>query len=182
MATEGIIPFDVAVGFGSVWIADFGRVLRVSPETGATVASVPGDFGAFAVGEGSVWLGPGYTTGLLRIDPRTNEVEVAADRVPEAIFTRVAVGERAVWALDPFEDRVWRIEPGASRITDSFGTGRLPKGMAVGEGAVWVANSRDGTVTRYDPKTADVQTIVVGGTPAAIAVGAGSVWVTTDAR
>ena len=107
---------------------------------------------------------------------------MVAGSAPEAIFTRMAAGEGAVWALDPFDDRVWRIEPGAGRISDSFRTGRLPKGLAVGEGAVWVANSRDGTVTRYDPKTADVETIEVGGTPTAVAVGAGSVWVTTDAR
>jgi streptogramin lyase len=51
--------------------------------------------------------------------------------------------------------------------------------MALGDGFAWVASSRDGTVTRVDPETADLLTVDVGGRPRAIAVGEGGVWVIT---
>jgi hypothetical protein len=54
--------------------------------------------------------------------------------------------------------------------------------LAAWRNAVWVANSRDGTVTRYEPKTADISTIKVDGTPVNLAVGEGGVWVVTQAR
>jgi YVTN family beta-propeller protein len=49
--------------------------------------------------------------------------------------------------------------------------------VAVGAGAVWVTNTIEGTVSRIDPETYEVQTIVVGNAPAGIAVWEGRVWV-----
>jgi virginiamycin B lyase len=77
---------------------------------------------------------------------------------------------------------VVRIDPATNRLAGSLPTGRGAVHIAAGAGAVWVANSRDGTVTRYDPPTADITTIRVGGSPIAIAAGEGRVWVATVAR
>jgi YVTN family beta-propeller protein len=70
-----------------------------------------------------------------------------------------------------------RIDGATGRSTE-IRVGRIPQGVAVGEGAVWVANARDGTVSRVDPETLDVETIEVGGRPEDVAVGEGGVWVT----
>jgi DNA-binding beta-propeller fold protein YncE len=51
-----------------------------------------------------------------------------------------------------------------------------PTAIASGEGAIWVAE-QGGTISRIDPRTNDVCTILVGGEPSAIAVGGGMVWV-----
>jgi len=53
-------------------------------------------------------------------------------------------------------------------------------GGAVGQGSA-NRNGNDGTVTRFDPKTADVKHIEVGGTPTDLAAGAGGVWVAVKA-
>jgi YVTN family beta-propeller protein len=46
-----------------------------------------------------------------------------------------------------------------------------------------VTSTIDGTVSRIDPRTAEVvDEIDVGGRPHEVAVGAGGVWVTADAR
>ena len=51
----------------------------------------------------------------------------------------------------------------------------------MGFGSVWVANSRDGTVSRIDPRSNKVvKTIAVGGSPRSIAVGNGRVWVSVQ--
>jgi peptide/nickel transport system substrate-binding protein len=61
--------------------------------------------------------------------------------------------------------------------------GDSPRGITVGADAVWVANSRDGTVSRIDPRTNDVtKTIKIGGSPQGIAVAAGKLWVSTQNR
>ena len=59
--------------------------------------------------------------------------------------------------------------------------GAGPTGIAVGAGAVWVANSRDGTVSRIDPRRDRVvATIAVGDSPDNLTVSAGRVWVTVQ--
>ena len=52
-------------------------------------------------------------------------------------------------------------------------------GIAVGKSAVWVTSFTDGTVTRLDPDSGEVQgdPIEVGRRPRGVAVGEGSVWV-----
>ena len=54
---------------------------------------------------------------------------------------------------------------------------RLPENAAAGRDAIWVTSARDGTLTRYDPSSADLRTLDVGGTPTGLAVGDDSVWV-----
>jgi streptogramin lyase len=63
----------------------------------------------------------------------------------------------------------------------AFRVGRIPEALGVGAGGVWVTSSRDGTVTRFDPATADLRTIDVGGAAHEIAVGDDAVWVAVDA-
>jgi streptogramin lyase len=60
--------------------------------------------------------------------------------------------------------------------------GRAPTAIAAGAGAVWVTSERDGTLTRIDPSTSDVETIDVGGAATDVAVGRDAVWVTVDVR
>ena len=54
--------------------------------------------------------------------------------------------------------------------------------IILADGFVWVASARDGSVTRVNPDTADIETIDVGGTPTDIAVGPGALWVAVDVR
>ena len=56
--------------------------------------------------------------------------------------------------------------------------GRLPGGVAVFAGSVWVPNALDGTVSRIDAETGEIEaTVDVGGFPREVAAGGGAVWV-----
>src|SRR5207253_3985933 len=55
----GNAPYNVAAGFGSVWVTVSGELVRLDPATGAVLAriSVGGRPWGVAVGEGAVWVG-----------------------------------------------------------------------------------------------------------------------------
>jgi serine/threonine protein kinase len=187
-AIDGIIPCGVSAGAGAVWLCDYAHqpetLLRLSPASGRLVKVVPGcPCVPPAFGEGSAWVVafPTYGEGdwVYRLAPKTNRI-VAKVKLGFRPGWYDA-GERGFWAVDTLNDLVHRVDAASNKLAETFPTGRLPLGLAVGFGAVWVANSRDGTVTRYDPSTADISTIRVGGTPISLAVGEGGVWVVTQA-
>jgi peptide/nickel transport system substrate-binding protein len=68
-------------------------------------------------------------------------------------------------------------------VTNTINVGNGPAAVAVAPGAVWVANSHDATVSRIDPATNRVKTLIpVGEGPSGIAVtpGTGDVWVANE--
>jgi DNA-binding SARP family transcriptional activator len=99
---------------------------------------------------------------------------------------RVAVGARAVWAINRADKTLSRISP-ASLKTRVFGLPAAPSGLAVGPHAVWVANGQSGSVSMIDPATGFTRTILLGAEPSgrsgirryasAVAIGRRSVWV-----
>jgi YVTN family beta-propeller protein len=92
--------------------------------------------------------------------------------------TTVAVGDRAVWAVNETADTVSRIDP-LSKAVQTIPVGSSPTGIAVCRGGVWVANHDDGTVSWISPQTDGVVGVIRTGTgPTAIACGFGAVWVT----
>ena len=66
------VPVGVAVGFGSVWVADLGarQIVRVNPKTGRIVArlGLRGFPVRLAVGFGSLWVRDD-TGRVLRVKP-----------------------------------------------------------------------------------------------------------------
>ena len=60
--------------------------------------------------------------------------------------------------------------------------GQGPTAVAVGEDAVWVANTGDGTLSRIDPETNEVErTVEVGNAPSGLALADGLLWVSVQA-
>ena len=84
--------------------------------------------------------------------------------------------------MNATDDSILRIDPATDRVTPTVRVGRLPTAVAAGGGAVWVTSGRDGTLTRIDPDTSDVETIDLGGAATDVAIGLGGVWVTVDVR
>ncbi|MGH2730244.1 MAG: hypothetical protein ACRDJI_06485 [Actinomycetota bacterium] len=72
-------------------------------------------------------------------------------------------------------------------VVASIDVGNEPSGVAAGGGSLWTANSGDGTVSRVDTGTSEVESYVVEGEPDDIAVAAdlgskkGDVWVANPA-
>ena len=102
-------PQDVAIGFGSVWVASqrSGRLLRIDQRTSTLGGSIPvtGEPTFVAVGAGAVWVGNADRT-VQRIDPGTGAV-TATHRVDAALHG-MTVDEESLWTVDSVGDTVSR--------------------------------------------------------------------------
>src|SRR5262245_60758791 len=139
----GSAPYNVAAGFGSVWVAVNGGLVRLDPTTGRVVAhiAVGGRPWGVATGEGAVWVG-NYTNGTVtRVNPATNSVTwrvTLTSGFGEASPVGVAAGGGSVWAADNAGDEVWRLAPATGAVLGVAHVGDAHELVGVGEGAVWV--------------------------------------------
>jgi streptogramin lyase len=166
------------VGLGSV----------VVPERSGTF-DVMGHPQLVAAGAGAVWVlnppdpdgaGPGEGQGgrLLRIDPAGGIRSVM--RFRGLGDGSLAVGEGAVWLVEPASASLTRYALGSGRISERrpFGAGRAPVLMAVGEGFVWVVlDGPDPALAKVHPRTMRVVRWIALASAGGVAVGAGRVWV-----
>lgn len=174
-------PTAIAIGAGSVWVADQarGRVLRLDPQTrrpaGPAIRVGKGPV-ALAVGDGGVWVAHG--DGQVRsIDPETGVVRPGSVRVSGA--DGLAVGAGGVWVTNRIAGTVTRIDPATRRPDRPVRVGAGAADVVVADGAVWVANGAAGTISRVDPATGEVAAPIRSGAPAvlALAAGDGGLWV-----
>jgi YVTN family beta-propeller protein len=113
-APGGPGPVELAVGEGSVWVAN-----RLLGRNG--------------------YLPSGKRGSVSRIDLETNAV-VATIRVGHEP-SGIAVGGGAVWVVNGTDATVSRIDPHTNRVTATIRIGGRPQGIVVGNGAVWVSVS-----------------------------------------
>src|SRR5262249_20061059 len=69
-------------------------------------------------------------------------------------YIGVAVGEGSIWATNPNEDAVYRVDPASMKVTARIPVGPYPWGVAVGADHVWVAihhGTDHGALQRIDP-------------------------------
>jgi branched-chain amino acid transport system substrate-binding protein len=175
---SNVAQSHIALAAGSVWaIAPDFSLVRIDPTRNA-VASVSHDVAAVAVAadRGGVWVLSDDGT-VARIGARSNRVTIRA-KVPATGLSALAVGAGSVWATDPYQGTLWRIDPGSHVVERTIDVGVGSDSVAFGAGSVWVTNSLQGTLNRVDPATNRVvRTIPLGNTPRAVAVGEGRVWV-----
>jgi streptogramin lyase len=179
----GNAPYNVAAGFGSVWVTVFRELVRLDPATGAVVARirVGGRPWGVAVGEGAVWVA-GWTDGSVsRVDPATNTVTwrvTLNTPLGEASPVGVAAGGGSVWAADNSSDEVWRLDPATGAVLGAAHVGDAHEFVGFGEGGVWVS-SEDGTVGALDPASGTVTRSIAAGADADfLGFSPASVWVT----
>ena len=137
----GSIPSGIAVGGGSVWVANSGdaTVYRFNPltyeEGPVKTISVGRRPTGIAFGEGAVWVASAGDDAVTRINPGTNStVTIAVGDEPVA----VATSPGAVWVAST-SGTVARIDPETNDVVKTIGVGNAPAGIAFGEGFVWVA-------------------------------------------
>ncbi|HSC50247.1 MAG TPA: PQQ-binding-like beta-propeller repeat protein [Gaiellaceae bacterium] len=179
----GDAPYNVAVGFGSVWVTVSEGLVRLDPATGAILARI--DIGGrpwgVAVGEGAVWVGNLSDGTVTRIDPVTNAVawRVTLDNpLGQGSPVGVAAGDGSVWAADNSSDEVWRLDPATGGILGTAHVGDAHEFVGFGESGVWIS-SEDGTIGELDPATGTVtRTIRAGADADFLGFSPGSVWVT----
>lgn len=116
-------------------------------------------------------------------DPRIAVIkgEELVDRIsapPGA--TAVRAGDGALW-VPTYDGTVGRYSLASKKWT-SFGVGPSPRFLDIGYGGVWVMNQGDGSVSRIDATTGEVETIPGTGKPIEggdLTTGAGAVWLRT---
>jgi class 3 adenylate cyclase/streptogramin lyase len=169
---------DVALGYGSVWLAFVdGRVFRLEAETTDVEATIPvgGSLDGVVVGADGVWALDIANGTLTRVDPRTEEVGHPTE-LAGSILAMAADDDR-VWLLDAVGHVVIPIDPAGVK-RDPIPVGSKPSGIAVGLGSVWVCDE-GGDVYQIDPLTKQTNVIHVGGRLTAIAVDEdnGTLWI-----
>jgi YVTN family beta-propeller protein len=94
---------------------------------------------------------------------------------------KMATGGGFVYALgDAADRRLWRIDPRAGRIVQTYRLGFAPVDLAADAGSIWVVDQIGDAVVRID-RASGRQTarIPVGAGASGVALGAGSVWVSS---
>jgi DNA-binding beta-propeller fold protein YncE len=171
---------DVDGGFGAIWVASQGALLRIDPQTNRVVATIPvpvtGENASIAFGEGAVWVTSGQANGVVyRVDPAANHV-TAAIGVPGGAFG-IVVAAGIVWVTQylPESDPgiVARIDARTNKLLTPIEVPNMPGAIRSGLDAVWVTSRF--TVSRIDPHSGAVtQPLHRAGDVRA--VGGGALW------
>lgn len=169
----------------SVWVPSLNPniLFRLDATTGAVLdrARLPASPVAEAV------VGVAGDRAYVLVEPSEPRIAVVeGDEVVEeiaapegAVAVRAGVG--SLW-VPTSEDTVERYDLGSGSWT-SVPVGPAPRFLDVGFGAVWVMNQGDGSVSRIDPRSEEVEQIAMAGVPIQggdLTVGAGAVWLRTD--
>jgi YVTN family beta-propeller protein len=128
----------------------------------------------------SAWVATNFPPGIARVDHDTvaGRSQVVWGRPLPNLTDTLAVGHGSVWAVDPAQHIIRRLDPKTGRITAQLHAGLDPVAIAADARAVWVADAGDNSVSRIDPRTNGVaQAIAVGNGPVALASGDGAIWV-----
>jgi streptogramin lyase len=180
----GDAPYNVAAGFGSVWVAISGGLARLDPASGDVTAriSLGGRPWGVATGEGAVWVGNESDGTVTRVDPSTNkvawQVTLTEGSFGNASPVGVAAGDGSVWVADNASDKAWRLDPATGAVRSIAHVGDAHEFVGVGEGGVWVS-SEDGTVGQIDPATGTVKRLIDAGADADfVGFSPGAVWIT----
>jgi class 3 adenylate cyclase len=174
-----VLPNDLAVGKGAVWVTfPDGRVVELDPETGKVVAQtqLKGFIDEAVLGAGGLWVLDITDGSLIRMDPRTLGASDATGFSGSVLG--MAADDERVWLLETSGNDVIPVSANGV-VGDPIPVGDDPSGIAVGLGAVWVCDE-GGDVYRIDPLTKQTQVIHVGGHLTALAVDeqAGTLWLT----
>ena len=171
-------PSALAVGGGSVWVANAGdgTVSRIERER-AEIVTIPigQDPADIAFGAGSLWV-TDRAGAVSQVSPSANQVvrRIAAGNAPRGIVA----GYGALWVASEADRTVGRVDLSRGAVTQKIDLGANPTALAAGAGGVWVTSEEGGTVFRIEPRSGTVvSTIGVGHGPVDVAVGAGAVWV-----
>ena len=157
-------PDWIEVGFGAVWMADYGdaahAIVRIDAATNAVLARIPVPLGSgqsMGVGEGGVWVPISDECLVARIDPHSNAISATYPLdLPSDGEGSVGVGANAAWFVineGTNAGRVARVDAETGAVVARIRVHDDSHGVRFGFGAVWVTSAGQGTVTRIDAVT-----------------------------
>jgi YVTN family beta-propeller protein len=183
--TVGNSPDGIAIGQGSVWIANAGdaTVTRIDEKSAKVLATLSyanrsEPAAAITVFGSTLWIADSNAGVVKRFDaingnPFGTPINVGGR--PDGIT--FASGD--IWVTSYDNNTVTRIDGGSQApVGRPIPVGRGPRRIGGGLNSVWTANSGEGTVTRIDASTGKViATIAVGGHPVATSIANRDLWV-----
>jgi Bacterial transcriptional activator domain len=181
-------PVAVAVGHGSVWVAnaDDGTVSRIDPDRREVIRTI--GIGApaidLAIGQGAVWVANGSDGTVSRIDPNVDAVVATIDLRGSSELAwnpayAVDAGGGSNWvAVGP--RHVVRIDPATNEVAATIDVHHVPASVAFGEEALWVVTLAERAL-RIEPGTNAATIAVAIGYPLALTSGHKAIWI-SDAR
>jgi serine/threonine-protein kinase len=175
-AIDFTAPSGLAIGAGSIWVAEANKVFRIDPKTLRVVQTI-GVIAAdqLVFGDGKLWVVSDNTSTISEIDPGINQV-LKTIKLSDWINS-IAIAGGFVWATVIPDDQLWKIDENGT-IDRTFAIGHEPGPVASFDGAVWVGSV--GKLSRVDPNSDRVTTFPVVDRPATLEPGAGILYVNTD--
>ncbi|HEX4490958.1 MAG TPA: hypothetical protein VH914_07110 [Acidimicrobiia bacterium] len=156
---------DMLAAYGSLWVSQADRVVRMDPADGRVIARIPvrgeSDGRSLAAGAGSIWVDDTGTAAVTRIDPRTNHV-AATISLREGQFDPdgIAFFGGRLWVARPEPDGLYgdivAIDPATNRIVRRSSQTLTPRtfGVIAGSGALWYTGGGAGyELERFDTRT-----------------------------
>lgn len=150
-------PVDAALGFGSLWVGDFGgSVIQVDPARHTILRRIPvgGSVDSVAADVGAVWVttsgDESHNGRLVRIDPRSGRVTA---HFPMATYSAIVAADRgAVWLLSTHSDDLWlkRIDPATGRTLATLTTSTIGDAIALAGDSLWTLTAQ-GVLMQRDP-------------------------------
>lgn len=182
------LPTQIATQSGSLWVTNgnhgvYGRVFRVDPERRLIVATinVPDDPEGIVAQGGSLWVAASDRGNLVRIDPRTNEVQGRALHVGSALLTVAATSER-LWVGDSYSGAVIQVNPKrpGAVVTRTPLPGVID--VAASETGVWATTAHPSQLVELDLRTGTRigAPLPIPTGASGVALGFSSIWVLTS--
>ena len=140
-----------------------------------TIPFLPGGKPAGIVwAAGAVWVGDGYGSAVVRIDPRTFKLTTVRSGGAGAAWLAVANG--FLWASNRYDGWVTQIDPVKRRRVATVKVGDGPVNLAAVGGEIWVPCDEDDTLWRIRANRT-TEKLATGPNPAVVAGVDGEVWV-----
>ena len=177
-------PVAVAVGHGSVWVAnaDDGTVSRIDPDRREVIRTIGVGAPAIdlAIGQGAVWVANGSDGTVSRIDPSVDAVVATVD-----LRGSSELAWNPAYAVDTGGDSIWvavgprhivRIDQATNEVAATIDVHDAPVSVAFGEEALWVVTLAERAL-RIEPGMNAATVDVAIGYPLALTAGRNGIWI-----
>jgi hypothetical protein len=162
-------PQGVIVVASAVWVSCTDQVRRFD-STGAVTGATPA--GAIAIDGGGAWVS--LSGGLRTLDPAT----LATGPIFAATHvTELALDASSVWAIEPAEQRLLRIDRTTRQQVAVIQLPSAPGQLVAAAGRIWVTLPDEDRIAVVDPAANVVSDLVPAAHPSNIAGALGSIWV-----
>jgi virginiamycin B lyase len=163
--------YDITIGGGSVWVSQTQdqQLLQIDPVSRRVVATIKleGQPVGILFAHGYLWTVLSDPKELLVIDPSSGDV--VHTETYRYIVHAMTAGPDRVWYTGP--TALYSIEPD-SWLGDAFAAASPPGGISYYAGSLWATSPNEGSITRYDPQTGEIQAVIDLATdPGGIAAG-----------